>query len=127
MIPILNVFPGPRRDDADSPSGSLSNGSSTEEKPPSKARFLTFAIGKLVLGTVVCAIFSDPMVDAVSNFSGVRLVSSHGRTTAQPKLCSPVECCLPLSKLHCNARSAHATCLCDMDPKLTTVSRHASR
>ena len=27
---------------------------------------------KLVLGTGVCAIFSDPMVDAVSNFSGVR-------------------------------------------------------
>ncbi len=68
---------GRRRDDGDSPSGSLSNGSSSEEKPPSKARFLTTAIGKLVLGTGVCAIFSDPMVDAVSNFSGVRLVSSY--------------------------------------------------
>ena len=70
---VLMLRYGPRRDGRSNAerSGSLSNGSSTEDKPPSKAQFLAWSIGKLALGTIVCAIASDPMVDAVSNFSAV--------------------------------------------------------
>ena len=96
----MNVGVGMRRDLANSRSGSLSNGSSTEEKAPSKARFLTVAIGKLVLGTGVCAIFSDPMVDAVSNFSGVRIVFSCYRRATQATALQSICVSLPLPLLH---------------------------
>ncbi len=79
----------PCRDDGSEGSpGSLSSGSSTEEKPPSKAQFLALSIGRLALGTVVCAVASDPMVDAVSNFSAARLrmlsVQTHSPTDHAP-------------------------------------------
>ena len=39
---------------------------------PTRRQIIQQAVVKLLLGTLVCAIISDPMVDAVSSFSAVR-------------------------------------------------------
>lgn len=61
------------RQAGDEDDGSSSEG---EEKPPSTGEIVRQAALKLFLGTLACAVFSDPMVSAVTNFSKVRLDSN---------------------------------------------------
>lgn len=44
-------------------------------------KLVTKAVLMLLAGTIVCAVFSDPMVDAVSNFSTVSCWLCPGRET----------------------------------------------
>lgn len=41
------------------------------KEPPSRTQIAVKAVLLLVFGTAGCAVFSDPLVDAVSNFSKV--------------------------------------------------------
>lgn len=42
------------------------------EKPLTRSQIVRRAVTFLMVGTAACAFFSDPMVDAVTNFSRVR-------------------------------------------------------
>lgn len=48
-----------------------------DEEAISTKRLVTKAVLMLLAGTIVCAVFSDPMVDAVSNFSTVSIFLAH--------------------------------------------------
>ena len=56
-------------------SGEDAEGDAEDEKKDKEAmtrkKLITKAVLMLLAGTIVCAVFSDPMVDAVSNFSTV--------------------------------------------------------
>ena len=54
-----------------SDSDSDSSDDEEEKQPPTKKQIALRAVALLVLGTAGCAIMSDPLVDAVSNFSTV--------------------------------------------------------
>ena len=66
--------PGMSSDDKkdDDNSDSDSDDEDDAKPPPTKGQIAAKAIFLLVAGTAGCAILSDPLVDAVSNFSTVR-------------------------------------------------------
>lgn len=64
-----------RETDDEEGGGDGSEGGSDDvegEKPLTRGQIIKQAVGMLLVGTAACAFFSDPMVDAVTNFSRVR-------------------------------------------------------
>lgn len=60
---------GPRDDEEDASDDEPEGHPKT---PPSRRDIVTQAVLLMLAGTVVCALFSDPLVEAVSSFSKVR-------------------------------------------------------
>lgn len=67
--PLLDA---PQETDDEEGGGDGSEGGSDDvegEKPLTRGQIMKQAVGMLLVGTAACAFFSDPMVDAVTNFS----------------------------------------------------------